>query len=274
MEDRVPHRRRRVSPRPPGHGPQAAPVLGERDRELLAFAAEHRFVLARQAARLVGITERAAADRLRELHRAGYFLRERGGDREPLAYRITTAGLKTAGSRLSAPRPIDPAVYRHDAALGWLALEARAGRFGPVTDVVSERRMRSHDARTTERSDRFGVWLGGVGPGGRDRMHHPDLMITTGTGHRVAFELELTGKGPARRERILEAYAADPRIDAVVYLVEHRATGRAVQRSAARLGIGDLIHVQNVSLANVTRPAEGGTGRHRTAHRTGAERER
>ena len=278
MEDPVPRpeprprprRRRRASPRPRGSAADAPVLLGERDLEILAFAAEHRFVLARQVARLVEISERAAADRLRDLHRGLYFHRERGGDGEPLAYRVTSAGLKACGSSLPAPRPIDPAVYRHDAALGWLALEARAGRFGPVVDVVTERRMRSHDGRTTERGERFGVWLGGVGPGGSDRMHHPDLIIDTASGHRAAFELELTGKGRVRRERILEAYAADPRIAAVVYLVENRATGRAVERSAARLGIADLVHVHAVTLDRVSRSGEGRSHRRVPARTTEA----
>ena len=233
-------------------------MLGERDREILGFAAEHRFVLARQVARLVGISERSAADRLRKLEKARYFVREEGREGDSFAYLATDRAMRAAQSTLPVPRPIDPAVYRHEAALGWLALEARDGRFGPVRDVVTERRMRSHDGRTADRNDRYGVWLGGVGPGGRDRMHHPDLVIDTASGHRVAFELELTGKGRVRRERILEAYAAEPRIAQVVYLVENRSTGRAVQRSAARLGISGLINVQAVSMQP---PARGNAGR-------------
>ncbi len=63
-------------------------------------------------------------------------------------------------------------------------LAARAGRFGAGARVISERHMRSHDGRTAERARRYGVRLGGVGPGGRDCLHYPDLVLVTDTGHR------------------------------------------------------------------------------------------
>ncbi|MGA9856497.1 MAG: hypothetical protein WBQ18_01475 [Solirubrobacteraceae bacterium] len=223
-------------------------ALTERDLRLLAFAAAHRFVLPGQIALLERIGEAKADTRLRTLHDGGYVHRERLLHGTPPAHRITAAGLRAVGSELPVPRRPDLATYRHEAAVGWLMLLALRGRFGPVTDVVSERRMRSHDGRTTERSERFGVRLGGVGPGGRERLHHPDLLALTTSGHRVAFELELTTKSPARREQILAAYGADSRIDAVVYLVERTAAARAIQRSASRAGVSDLVLVQRASL--------------------------
>jgi hypothetical protein len=117
--------------------------------------------------------------------------------------------------------------------------------------------MRSHDGRIADGrgadgyagdgARRYGVRLGGVGSGGRDRLHYPDMMLVTAGGHRVAFELELTTKEPARREKILAGYAADRRIDAIVYLVERPAVGRAIERSAARMGISHLVRVQRVT---------------------------
>ncbi|HEX3689388.1 MAG TPA: hypothetical protein VHV28_06810, partial [Solirubrobacteraceae bacterium] len=142
--------------------------------------------------------------------------------------------------------------------------------FGPPEQVVSERRMRSHDGRQSDRdrdrSRRFGVYLGGAGPAGRDRLHYPDLVLVTRSGHRVAFELELSTKEVARREGILAGYAADRRIDAVVYLVDRASVGRAIERSAARMGIADLVRVQRVSLE----PAAGSApSRAPSAHRAG-----
>ena len=67
--------------------------------------------------------------------------------------------------------------------------------------------MRSQDGRADERRKPFGVRLGGVGRDGRPRMHYPDLIVVTDTGHRVAFELELTprtappGQDPRRVRR-------------------------------------------------------------------------
>jgi hypothetical protein len=216
------------------------------DRALLRFAAEHRFVLATQVAALLGVTEAAAGRRLRRLVDGGQMRRRRELHRGPAWHQITAAGLRAAGSDLPAPRGFDLATHRHDAGLGWLMLSAWAGRFGAVREVISERRMRSHDGRAVNPARRFGVRLGGVGPGGHDRLHYPDLVLVTASGHRVAFELELSTKERSRRERILAGYAADRRIDAIIYLVERPAVGRAIERSAARMGISHLVRVQRV----------------------------
>jgi hypothetical protein len=239
-------------------------VVTERDRVLLAFAAEHRFVLAGQIAALLGVSEPAAAGRMRTLGAGGYLSRERRLHGEPPSYQVTGAGLRAAGSDLPRPRKLDLACYRHDAGLGWLMLAAHKERFGPLRELISERRMRSHDGGADRAQPRFGVRLGGVGPGGRDRLHYPDLVIVTADGRRVAFELELSTKTPRRREGILAAYGADRRIDAVVYLVERQSAGRAISRSAARLGISSRIQVQNVRLDAGRGPAPTARGVART----------
>jgi hypothetical protein len=241
--------------------------LTDTDLALLRFAAEHRFVIAAQVAALLGVSEAAAESRLRRLGTGGQLRRHKELHRGPTWHQITAAGLRAAGSDLPAPRGFDLATHRHDAGLGWLMLTARAGRFGPLAQIVSERRMRSHDGRTDDRSRRYGVYLGGAGPAGRDRLHYPDLVVVTQSGHRVAFELELSTKEVARREGILAGYAADRRIDAVVYLVERASVGRAIERSAARMGITDLVRVQRVSLGAAAGPVP--PARARSAVRTG-----
>jgi hypothetical protein len=59
-------------------------------------------------------------------------------------------------------------------------------------------------------------------------------------------ELELSSKGRTRLEQILGGYAADGRIDTVLYLVPNRTIGNPVLAAARRLGIDDLIRVQLV----------------------------
>ncbi len=231
--------------------------LTDADRAVLRFAAEHRFVLAAQVAALLGASDDAALRRLGRLGERGLIRRARELHRGPSWHQITAAGLRAGGSDLPTPRGFDLATHRHDTGLGWLMLAARAGRFGAAREVVSERRMRSRDGRLLDGaghdggaavgSHRCGVRLGGVGPNGRDRLHYPDMVLVTAGGHRVAFELELTTKEPARREKILAGYAADRRIDAIVYLVERPAVGRAVERSAARMGISHLVRVQQIT---------------------------
>jgi hypothetical protein len=222
--------------------------ITERDRKLLSFAAEHRFATAAQIAVVLEITAVAADARLLALTGGGFLRRERKLHRAPAAHRITPAGLRAISSDLPAPRALDLAAYRHDEGLAWLMLAAERGRFGALRDVVSERRMRSEDARGAARATRHGVRLGGTGPGGRERLHYPDMVVRTAGGHRVAFELELTTKSMDRRERILAGYGADPRVDVVVYLVDRPEVGSAIQRSAARVGVSHLIRVHDVRL--------------------------
>jgi len=254
VEQRSPPRRRRGAARP-----AVALALTQRDLAVLAFAAAHRFVTAAHIAVLPVVSEPAADDRLVELSDAGYLGREQVFDAEPAAHRITGMGLRAAGSDLPAPRRLNLAHYHHDDGLAWLALMARRGRFGELREIAGERHMRSLDGRDGDPDTRYGVRLGGIGADGRPRLHYPDLILTRATGERVAFELELTGKTTARRELILAGYGADRRIDSVVYLVERRAVGDAITRSARRLGIEDMVHVQPVRLA--PSGGRGGDGR-------------
>lgn len=244
--------------------------ITERDRVLLTFAAEHRVVLAPQLHALVG---GAVRGRVTGLVREG-LLRHRPVHEPPgRCYSILRAGLAAIDSDLPVPR-FSPHDYRHDVGLAWLWIAARGGGLGPLGDVVSERRMRSVDAAQAHAArlhgaamEPFGVRLGGVGPGGRERLHYPDLLLIGPDGRRIAVELELTPKARTRRERILAGYGADRRLDGVLYLVDRRSVGQAIGRSAARLGLGDRVRVQAVRWghAGATRP--GGRAMERTSGR-------
>ena len=238
---------------------------------MLAFAAEHRFVLAAQIGILVAISTPGASARLRTLRDAGYLTEGNLFTNERPHYQITTRGLGVIGSDLSRPRKVDLSLYRHEAGLAWLTVAAERGMFGPLRQIVPERRMRSEDRRADAQQPPFGVRIGEVGRDGRPRLHYPDLVVVTDTGHRVAFELELTLKGPRRRERILAAYAADQRIDAVIYLVDHPARRRAMQASVRRVGIADRVRVEQVTLGHDP-PGSSPRAAARTALRTAAGR--
>jgi hypothetical protein len=224
--------------------------ITDRDCRTLAFAAGHRFVFAAQIAMLLGISTRAATDRLRTLRDGGYLTESDLFKNEPSHYQVTTRGLRAIGSDLPRPRRVDLSLYRHEAGLAWLTVAAERGMFGPLRQIVPERQMRSQDGRSGGGEEPFGVRVGAVGRGGRPRLHYPDLVLVTDTGHRVAFELELTLKAPRRRERILAAYAGDQRIDAVIYLVDHAARRRAMQESVQRVGIADRVRVEQVRLGH------------------------
>jgi DNA-binding Lrp family transcriptional regulator len=234
--------------------PPSAPPT-QSDREALAFAAEHRFVLAAQLAIALGISPAAAGRRLRRLRDAGYVRSERKLHFEPTAFALTARGMTAAGSAVSAPGRVELGLYAHDVGVGWLAVGAMRGAFGEVREVIGERRMRSEDRRLghTGGQPRHGVrQLGGE----RFASHYPDLALVTGSGHRVAFELELTTKDVRRRERILRGYAADRHYDAVVYLVTTPRAREALQRSAARVGASERVLVRMVAWSGGRAPGE------------------
>jgi hypothetical protein len=222
--------------------------ITDRDRRILSFCAEHRFVLAAQVALLEGIGLDAARHRLAALTGAGYLTRECRYVAEPYAYAVTRDGRGAAGTDLSQPRKLDPALYAHDVGVTWLTAAARRGLFGELSQVVSERRMRSEDGRDDGGREPHGVRCVGAGgagwAGGDRRLHYPDLTVVTPSGQRIAFELELQLKGQARRERILSAYAGDPRFDAVVYLVATPRDRRLLEASARRAGLEDRLCIQ------------------------------
>lgn len=227
--------------------------LTERDLAVLSFLSEHRLALAAHVAVLLGTSAGTAASRLTRLGDAGLLKREPAFPGEPSWYRITRRGLAYVGSRLPPPR-VDIRSYEHDVGVAWLWLAARSGVFGPVSEILGERRLRSLDGARTPSEAPRAVRLGGFGPHGRERLHYPDLVLHGAGGRRIALELELTAKARTRLETILGGYGADSRFDGVIYLVERAAIARSVRDAARRLGVSDLIAVQRVRLT-VSRPS-------------------
>jgi hypothetical protein len=227
--------------------------LGEQDLELLWFLAEHRMALPDHIAALLGTSVEATKARLARLSGAGYVRDAPVFRKQPTMYLIEADGLKVLGSALPRPR-IDMRVYQHDVGVAWLWLAAQRGTFGALQEIIGERRMRSHDGSRESGAEPLAVRLGGFGARGGERLHYPDLLLRTADGRRVALELELSSKGRTRLDKILAGYAADPRIDGVVYLVENWAVARSVEAAARRAGISSLVHIQKVR-STVANPA-------------------
>lgn len=226
-------------------------------------------MLAAHVQALLGSSATVAYARLRALTVAGLLEHDQIFHATPGCYRITATGLGLVGSELPWPR-IDLRCYDHDIGAAWLWLAAGHGAFGDLSQVLSERRMRSHDARPEGRAAALGVRLAGVGPRGGPRLHYPDLMLTDTAGHRIALELELSGKGRTRLEGILAGYAADARVDAVVYLTDEPRVAQKVKAGARKLGISPLVHVQTVSFGAAGRPSQAaGAERRPSAQRAG-----
>jgi DNA-binding Lrp family transcriptional regulator len=260
------------------------PPFSHRDRDLLEALAQQRVAVLAQVAHWLGVSEATAGRRVAALHRAGLLERQRLFAGESAAVRITEAGLKRIGSPLGKPgRKLDE--HRHDVGVGWVWTAAREGAFGELAEIVSERSMRSHDARLDrmapgerfleENPATYGVGIGSVSTTGRLERHYPDLLLHTGRGQTIAVELELTSKGRRRLAKVMDAYAADPRIDAVLYLVPDAAAATKIREAAARAGIERSVYVRQL--------APGGIGGidsrvgprqrlHRNASRTNPER--
>ncbi len=248
-----------------------AVLITERDRLLLAFAACHPLIHTLHVAALLQVREDRARAILRRLRDDGYLRRQRVYDQQPTSYRIRQKGLDVIGSNLGPPGN-GVRAYEHDVGLAWLWLAARGGAFGRLREIVSERQLRSHDEAPGRDGPPLAVRVGGVGPGGRERLHYPDLLLRRQDGRTVAVELELSSKGRRRLEQILGGYAADGRIDAVLYLVPSRTIGNPVLAAARRLGIEDRVHVQFAHDDSVRRSRAPSRARARAAERVRATR--
>ena len=242
--------------------------LTDRDREILAFAAEHRLVLELQVQRLVRVGPGRILSRLGALVEQGYLAK--GSVDGSRHYRIRARGLATIGSSLRVPKD-KLGAYGHDVGLAWLWLAARDGMFGPLHETVSERRMRSHDRPIDRSVDPFGVRNGGYDRFGNERLHYPDLLLIDPYGRRLALELELSSKGRERTEVIIGGYGADPRIDRVLYLVEAHQTGyrirRSLEQTVREMGLSDRIRFQLIEPFSSRGDGRGGA-RERNAARS------
>ena len=89
------------------------------------------------------------------------------------------AGLEMSGRDLPRPAAVRPSSYEHDVGMAWVWLAAQRGAFGPARALLSEREMRSQDGRPRPAAGGpplLGVPIHGVGPGGGERRHYPDLL--------------------------------------------------------------------------------------------------
>lgn len=227
---------------------------------MLSFMAEHRLVLESQVAALLDCPRASVQRRLHTLAASRYVARWQVA--EAPCCRIEARGLRAMGSALRPPRE-NLGAYRHDVGVAWLWLAAHRGQFGPVADVVGERRMRSHDMVGPE--EPYSIRLGGYEVTGRPRRHYPDVILIDHHGRRLALELELTHKEKPRLEAILAGYGVDRRVDGVVYVVQENPDGQRIARSvwaaAQRLGIAERVHVTRMT------PRDAGDGQaERTAH--------
>lgn len=204
-------------------------------------------MLACQAHAFLRCDRAVAYRRLDGLQRAGLLSYQRIFHAQPGLFQITHGGLGLIDSEL--PRPtVDLRTYRHDIGTTWLWLTAHAGRYGPCTELWSERELRSHHLRQAESADDpFAVARDGHDRSGRPRVHHPDVLVLDFDGLGTALELELTIKARPRLERILLGYGCSPRIHRVVYVTDSRGVARVIGGLVSSFGLDGQVSVQYVS---------------------------
>ncbi len=230
---------------------------------MLEFAAAHPFIHPDHAKALLGDTQQLAAQRLSALARACLLDRQTAFHRQPGSYQITRQGLAAVDSQLPVPRYETVRSYRHEYAVGFVALAAQNDVWEKAERVLTQRQMRAldktptpddHIFATPDSRDHppFGVQLE---PGQPDSpRHYPDVMLIFPAG-RVALELQELSPEPARLSATIAAYGADPNIAASLYLVTDQAVGEIIQAAAADLGLSNPTHVQRAKFG-ANPPAE------------------
>ena len=142
----------------------------------------------------------------------------------PPWYQIRPSGLDAVASDLRPPRRLDLRSYEHDVGVAWLWLSRarRQVRAAPGGDRRAAAPLADgrHD-RTARRRAAGSGWAASA-PAGASGCTTPICCSSRPSGRRIAVELELTSKGRGGAEKILAGYAADARIDAVLYLVRDR----------------------------------------------------
>lgn len=187
-------------------------ILTKRDVRMLFWLNGWGAVTVEQiAAWMGGVLFSTAARRVRKLCDAGLLRRI-----EVVGLREQPIGLTEAGRRV-ARDPLEPlpgvrlATWHHDQTM--CSMEARILRHYPASVVNPERRIRANRLIA-----------------GAPTMHLPDAEVQRAGAPPIGFELELSPKGKARIQEIVDTYATSRRYASVVYLVPDQRMARYVRR--------------------------------------------
>jgi hypothetical protein len=213
-------------------------VLTVRDGELVEWlgrlgAAGVEHVMAR-----FGMGRTVAYRRLAACVEAGVVERARLVHGEPSLYLATRLGLAYVGlSQLEVCR-VSVASVSHWRACADVALQ-----------LAGEGRVRSvRELRVAERDAGRPIASAIIGelPGGRAKLHRPDLVLRAPDGSTIAVEVELAVKGATRLEQILRGYAHNRELTRVRYYASPQAA-RAVRRASRLARTTDLVEVRRLA---------------------------
>jgi len=167
--------------------------------------------------------------------------------------RITGAGLEAIGSLLPAPG-FDLGGYRHEVAVVWLWVAAWRRRSGRPSGCCRGGRCRgSIERRVTPVARRAVSLIRSLRSGsGSPGLCYPDVGLVVAAG-RVPLHLPLRMPGPGELEALLAGYRSASGFAGVVFVVEEPGVGEVVRAAAARLGMGEVVHVQSAEISPTDR---------------------
>lgn len=113
----------------------------------------------------------------------------------------------------------------------------------PLATILSER-----DVRARERSSKQLIASARLSD---DRLRLPDLAVLTDTG-TISIEVELSPKGPARLDPLIEAWKKADWVSEVRYYAKPGTTRRGVERAIQKAHASDRIHVFDAPLARLS----------------------
>lgn len=193
-----------------------------RDADVLRFIGRFRFVTDGLLAQRFGVHRQQINARIRKLEAAGLVVRS--DDRmQPRITMLTRYGARAV--ELPSRRAARSEAQReHELALVWLVIQLeRAGG----ARVRTERECRTLEA---EDAGRYSVTVSR--PGRPEERRWPDIVLD-GDRRRSALELELSAKGTTRLQAIVDAYAAAPWFDEVVFLAASVSIAKRLARAVA-----------------------------------------
>ena len=212
------------------------------DGELVRFVGRYGAVAINHAMAVLGVRRSMAYRRVAACVERGLLERLDLVRGEPTLLRATRAGLRHAGLGLEVAM-VSPGSVNH-----WLVCASTVlllAEEAPLDVILSDRELRLHERIEGEPLASAKV---GELPSGSPALHRPDLAILDDR-LRVAVEVELTAKAPARLERIIRAWRRASWVDEVRYYCAPGVTRRSVERAVRKCRAEERIRILGVVAA-------------------------
>ncbi len=210
-----------------------------RDRQLVGFIGRHGVVCIEHVMSALGVRRAQAYRRVAACIERGLLERLDLLTDEPSLLRATRDGLRYAGLGLPLA-VVSPGGVDHR--LRCATTAQRLGERYGHRNILTEREL-----LLTEQLEERLIASAKLGedPGGRQHLHHPDLVILA-EDRPIAIEVELTPKAPYRLRTIIRAWRRANWVAEVHYHCAPGPTRRAVERAIAKMRAEERVRVMEV----------------------------